>query len=279
MSFGRIKIYKKDFVLQNEFRSSGSVVKNKTTYYYVDEFTRRIVEIPYSPSMDIKRDELVTLHPFVLKNISWLNADLNEISLVKQPQKFLFKTYGIGQSLDLCAQDFIKIKCDADGLGWLADKSEILAQNNMPWIADFNQSLTERQLLEFLKMANLTTCFGLEQPFPRGKMTSSICKEVPIILDEEMIHLDFVQLKTIAPKAVVLKPWRYSFLEYIQWHNFLIEQEIPYMVGSMIQSEVADHLCDELNLKATFQYKAKINPINFRTVLSGAVLIGELELP
>jgi hypothetical protein len=271
-----IKVLQKEIFLPCEFKSNGSSIQNKTTYFYLDVDTQRIIEIPYSPSMGLLREELVSLHPFVVKNLSWLWSDLKQLDLPQDSIKHNIVTYGIGADPIWNENTLVKIKCDALNSLELARQTHQFPRSGQGWIVDFNQGLDEEQLSAFIQNSFLGYCFGIEQPMPIGRMPKSFYEAAPIILDEEMSLISFSDLDEVRPRAVVMKPWRYHFLDYLEWHRFLIDRRIPYMVGSMIQSEVANQLCDDLNKKASIQYESEFAPLSMNQVLSGAKFLGEI---
>jgi hypothetical protein len=273
-----IFVYKYEIQLSSEFKSNGSLVKKKSTYLYFNPETQAIVEIPFSPSMGGTSLDLVTKCELVSRNLTWLNYDLSVFDQSKNSKTFEMQTFGIGQWTGSSTSQLIKLKGDASMLDVLIEQSHFLSAKNSSWIVDFNQGLIPKQLDYFIKSADLSTCFGIEQPLQVGLLDAYICDMAPIIFDEEMSEIDFKRVCQIKPKAVVLKPWRYTYSKYLEWHNLLIQNEIPYMVGSMIQGPVADHLCDTLNSIAPLRYNCKPMIFNLIDLLKDAEFLGTLYL-
>jgi len=273
-----VLVYKKQIDLSETFHTSGSSVRTKTTYLYYQPAKSKLVEIPYSPSMGESAERMLSDCELVKRNLTWFDFDVSHLSSPKRFDRLAIHTYGIGQELKWQPGQMLKLKADRHSITSLVEWSHRFASDGISWFVDFNQGLSASELTTFLNSVNLTTCFGIEQPLPIGQVHSSLCKAAPLILDEEMSDIDPAKLLRLRPKAVVLKPWRYTWLQYKKWHDFLLAEEIPYLVGTMIQDAAADHLCDQLNQRAPIQYEQKDPPLDIEAILAKATLVGQLKL-
>lgn len=273
-----IEVYKLNIHLSEAFKTSQSSIQVKTTYMYHHRIKDRVIELPYSPSMGESPDRILGDCELVKRTLSWLDFDLSQLSIPLRQDRFKMQTFGIGQEVSAKPELMIKLKADHTTVAQIASESKKFKAKNIPWFVDFNQGLSPVEWDSFLNEVDLSTCFGIEQPLSRGQITGYHCQIAPVILDEEMSDITQEKLIELRPKAVVLKPWRYTWQQYKVLHDFLIQENIPYMVGSMIQGPVADHMCDQLNIKAPIQYSQTPKVLDLKMILQNAEFVGKLKI-
>lgn len=281
-------VYSYDIQLEKEFRTaSGTLSAKKTFFIQSKEYPDKVVELPLSPSMGFTSDVFVELllkdpetlsqSQLVKRIISWLDADLSELAPAPSPLTIDFKTIGIGDEIPEKFDGVLKLKADKSNYEQIAQLSYRLRDNDQLWSVDFNRGLRIEDLQKFYRTACMEKCFCIEQPLPVGKIDRSLIQEFPIFLDEEMETLSFERCLGIRPAGLVLKTFRHSWAEYNLWHQFAIENKIPYFVGSMVQTEIADVLCDQLNAKAPIQYLSRVHNLQTQSYLQNSQLLGEIN--
>jgi len=281
-------VYSYDIHLDKEFRTaSGALSSKKTFFIQSKDDPSKIVELPLSPSMGFTSDGFVDLllkdpvklseSLLVKRTISWLKADLSELKPAPSQVKIDFKTIGIGDDVPDRFDGVLKLKADRSNYEYIAQLSYRLRDIQQLWSVDFNRGLGVEDLQRFYGMASMEKCFCIEQPLPVGQIDQSLIQGFPIFLDEELETLMFERCLAIRPAGLVLKTFRHSWAEYCSWHQFAIENEIPYFVGSMVQTEIADSLCDQLNVKAPIQYLSKVQNLQVQNYIYKAQLLGEIR--
>lgn len=267
-----VEVYSHQIHLSNEFTTARGSLKSKETFIFVakdpEGTISSYVELPLSPSMGLSHSEFHDLlknapqrfrhHPLIERTLTWLNLrdeDLPTKNILSPPLRI--QTIGIHSNPPEDPDITLKLKGSPDNLNEIIETSQVLARKKQNWMVDFNGSLDQSELLHFEEKADLTTCLWIEQPLPAGKWATSRGSSTRVFLDEEMQNTSLERFLQSQAQGFVLKPWRYSVSEYQTWHRFAEENNIPYIVGSMIQSPIADLLCDKLNQFAPIRYETQ----------------------
>lgn len=263
-------------ILQLLFSKKGAKSGKNAAEIDQEAGERFVFELPLSPSLgampeDVKKDfkaGLFATNPqssgarFLRRALSYYRGmNSNQSFNVSMPQESIqwnIKTISMHDSLtpaEINPQIIYKIKAAPRNLREAICKIGAIAPTAR-WAIDFNGSLSELELAQFLESCDLSQCLFIEQPLAKGryKNLNSLdavkgwCKQrslpsnvsrVFLIADEDMSSITPKQFEESMYDGFVIKLIRHDFEDLLQWIQFGQSHHLPFMIGNMICDQIA----------------------------------------
>lgn len=254
-----IDFYIKNRRLINPFKTARSEVVQKDVLIIVFNNSFAI-ELPLSPSMGempmevIKKAKNGELSIMASRALSYFRGmtknSKREVTNIPL-RTFHTITYDMNKTSIKEGEFLQRFKGGKENLDYLIECSRSL---NYSWTVDFNEGLTEEELIYFLKNAELKNCLFIEQPL-NADVSSLPDTAVKYWIDEGLKRLTPNEFLRSNYKGFMLKPLVFDYDEFNQWLLFGQKNKVPFFISGLACDNLYFEFLKYWNNFATWENK------------------------